>query len=75
MNPVHIRRPEPEETPLSPSERLVAIREGFHPYEIERWHPQIARNWSLLSARTHRAQAIAALPAHLAPARAFAEAA
>lgn len=28
--PVHIRVPV-NETPLSPDERLVAIREGFHP--------------------------------------------
>lgn len=62
--PVHIRCPEHDETPLSDDERLVAIREGFHPAEPPKWHPAIVRNWSLMSARMHRAAALADHPAH-----------
>lgn len=34
MIPVHIRRPELGETPLSPEEQLIAVRDGWQPAAV-----------------------------------------
>jgi len=57
--PIHIRPADEDEVPLSPDERRVAIREGFQDVDIPRWHPAIAQNFSLMSARLHRKVAAA----------------
>ena len=38
MTRVYIRRPEPEETPLSDAEKWIAIRDGIHGIEV--WLPK-----------------------------------
>ena len=55
-----MRPPEPGETPLSHAERWIAIREGIH---AATWHPALTRNWSVMSAKLHRAAAISAMEA------------
>lgn len=60
---VRIRPPEPDETPLSQDERFIAVRLGCQPVEVPTWHPAIARNFSLMSARMHRAAAVQHQPA------------
>lgn len=73
MTAVYIRRPDTGETPLSPTEQWVAVREGFHPVGRgiagPRYHPALTRNWSLMSARLHRSAAVARAPAFAEGAR------
>jgi hypothetical protein len=56
---IQIRTPEPDETPLSEAEQIVAIREGFN--TGPRWHSGVVKNFSVMSARMNRAAAIISL--------------
>lgn len=62
MTRVRIRKPEPGEVPLSLEEEWVAVRDGARPAEsvetAPTWHPEILRNWSVMTARLHRAAAV-----------------
>lgn len=55
--PITIRPAELGEVPLSIEERRFAIRDGVHPVERPTWHPEIIRNFSVMSARIHRRHA------------------
>lgn len=57
--PIRIRPPEEGEVPLSSDERRIALRQGIEAYDAPRWHPAIARNFSLMSAQLHRKAATA----------------
>lgn len=59
MTTITIRPPETGEVSLSQQERWVAIREEIPAIEKPTWHPAIAKNFSLMSARIHRREVTA----------------